>query len=93
MLSTVEKTLYVLGSENWEDDFNVLLHLVKEFIVAVWEVRNKNYTVMTHTQVNFSVSPWLEIWVLLLELGVRLVSRVSLLSHMVRVRAMLCMLV
>ena len=48
---------------------------------------------MTHTQVNFSVSPRPEIGVLLLELGVGLVSRVSLVSHMARVRAMLCMLV
>ena len=92
-LSAVEKTSYVLSSENWEDDFDALLHLVKEFIVAVWEVRKQNYTVMTHTQVNFSVSPRPEIGVLLLELGVGLVSRVSLVSHMVRVRAMLCMLV
>ena len=76
-VSAVEKTSYVLGSENWEDDFDALLHLV-------------GYTVMTHTQVNFSASPWPEIGVLLLELGVGLVS---LLSHMVRVRAMLCMLV
>ena len=37
----VEKTSYVLGSENWEDDFDALLHLVKEFIVAVWEVRKQ----------------------------------------------------
>ena len=40
-LSAVEKTSYVLGSENWEDDFDALLHLVKEFIVAVWEVRKQ----------------------------------------------------
>ena len=41
-LSAVEKTsFYVLGSENWEDDFNALLHLVKEFIVAVREVRKQ----------------------------------------------------
>ena len=40
---------------------------------------------MTHTQVNFSISPQLEIGVLLLELGAGLVSRVSLVSHMVRV--------
>ena len=48
---------------------------------------------MTRTQVNFSTSPRPEIGVLLLELGVGLVSRVSLVSRMVRVRAMLCMLV
>ena len=88
-LSAVEKTSYVLGSENWEDDFDALLHLVKEFIVAVWEVRNKNYGDDSYP----SVSPRPEIGVLLLELGVGLVSRVSLVSHMVRVRAMLCMLV
>ena len=40
-LSAVEKTSYVLGSENWEDDFDALLHLVKEFIVAIWEVRKQ----------------------------------------------------
>ena len=40
-LSAVEKTSYVLGSENWEDDFDALLHLVKEFIVPVWEVRKQ----------------------------------------------------
>ena len=31
----------MLGSENWEDDFDTLLHLVKEFIVAVWKVRKQ----------------------------------------------------
>ena len=40
-LTAVEKTSYVLGSENWEDDFDALLRLVKEFIVAVWEVRKQ----------------------------------------------------
>ena len=90
-LSTVKKTLYVLGNENWEDHFDALLHLVKEFIVAIWEVQKQK--LMTHTLVNFSVSPRPEIRVLLLELGVGLVSRVSLVSHVVRVRAMLCMLV
>ena len=40
-LSTVEKASYVLGSENWEDNFDALLHLVKEFIVAVWNVRKQ----------------------------------------------------
>ena len=35
------KTSYVLGSENWEDDFDALLHLVKEFIIPVWEVRKQ----------------------------------------------------
>ena len=33
------KKLIMLSSENWKDNFDALLHLVKEFIVAVWEVR------------------------------------------------------
>ena len=33
------KKHHALGSKNWEDDFDALLHLVKEFIIAVWEVR------------------------------------------------------
>ena len=40
-LSIVEKMSYVLGSEKWEDNFDSLLDLVKEFIVAVWEVCEK----------------------------------------------------
>ena len=63
-LSAVQKTSYVLGSKNWEDAFDALLHLVKEFIVAIWKVRKQNYTVMTHTQVNFSASPRPKIGVL-----------------------------
>ena len=47
------ETLNVLGSENWEDDFHTLLHLVKEFI---------------RSAVNFSTSPQPEIGVLWLEL-------------------------
>ena len=31
----------MLGSENWEDDFDALLHLVKEFIVAIREVQKQ----------------------------------------------------
>ena len=39
------------------------------------------YTVMTHTQVNFSISSWPEIGVLLLELGVGLGVGKSSISH------------
>ena len=31
----------MLGSENWENDFDALLHLVKEFLVAVCEVQKQ----------------------------------------------------
>ena len=92
-LSAVEKASYVLGSESWEDDFDALLHLVKEFIVAVWEVRKQKLYGDDSYPGQLQASPRPEIGVLLLELGVGLVSRVSLVSHMVRVRAMLCMLV
>ena len=30
LIYTVEKASYVLGSENWADNFNTLQHLVKE---------------------------------------------------------------
>ena len=75
-----------------------LLYLVKEFIVAVCEVRKLNYIilltkiimVMTQTQVNFSVGPQLEIRVLLLVLGcIGLGGRVSPVSHVVSMRTML----
>ena len=48
----------MLGSENWEDNCEALLHLVKELIVVVWEVQNIYgvYTVMTHIPGSISVS-------------------------------------
>ena len=39
ILNSVEKTSYVLGSELWEDNFDPLISLVKEFILELWEVR------------------------------------------------------
>ena len=41
LLSNVEKTSYVIGSEHWEKNFKSLLFLVKEYIVDVWEVRKQ----------------------------------------------------
>ena len=41
LLSNIEKTSYVLGSEHWEKNFKSLLFLVKEYIVDVWEVRTQ----------------------------------------------------
>ena len=38
-LDNVEKSSYVLGSELWENTFDGLLALVKEYIVDVWEIR------------------------------------------------------
>ena len=69
-LCSVEKTSYVLGSTT--------LTLDGEGVHCNFMGSMKNYTVMTHIQVNFSVSPWLEIGVLLMRLRVGLVSRVSL---------------
>ena len=37
-LDGFEKTLFVLGSELWEDDFSSMLDLVKDYIVDVWEL-------------------------------------------------------
>ena len=41
LLSNVEKTSHVLGSEHWQKNFKSLLFLVKEYIVDVWEVRKQ----------------------------------------------------
>ena len=69
LLSNVEKTSYVLGSEHWEKNFKSLLFLVKEYIVDVWEVRKQIlYMAMTHALVIFSLSPRLGIWGVSLEL-------------------------
>ena len=38
-LDNVELLSYVLGSELWESKFDILLSLVKEYIVDVWEIR------------------------------------------------------
>ena len=38
-LDIMEKTAFVLGTELWGDEFKVLLDLVKDFIVAIWESR------------------------------------------------------
>ena len=38
-LDKVEKSSYVLGSELWENKFDGLLSLVKEYITDVWEIR------------------------------------------------------
>ena len=40
-LSDIDKTAYVLSSELWEENFEDMLGLVKEFIVDVWEVRKQ----------------------------------------------------
>ena len=40
-LSDIDKTAYVPGSELWEENFEDMLRLVKEFIVDVWEVRKQ----------------------------------------------------
>ena len=38
-LDSFEKASFVLGSELWENDFSSMLHLVKDYIVDVWELR------------------------------------------------------
>ena len=40
-LNSIKKTVYVLGSELWEYDFDDLLSLVKEYVVGVWDVRKQ----------------------------------------------------
>ena len=41
VLNSVEKTVFVLGSENWDNDFELLLVLFKDYIIEIWELRKK----------------------------------------------------
>ena len=42
LLSNVEKTSHVLGSEHWEKNFKSLLFLIKEYVVDVWGNKKTN---------------------------------------------------
>ena len=70
---------YVLGSKKWEDNFNTLLHLVKEFTKGEGDcshmisTKQKLYADDLYP-VQLRVSPRPEVGVLLLELGVGLVK-------------------
>ena len=52
----------MLGSKNWEDNFDVLLHLVKEFKVAVWEVRKTKIIIMMMTHTHAHLCPHRNVW-------------------------------
>ena len=59
-LNDIDKTAYVLGSELWEENFEDMLRLVKEFITDVWEVRrSRNSMARMLALVIISVRPWL----------------------------------
>ena len=64
-VDSLGKSLFVLGSELWEDHFDSLL----DYVVNIWEVRKINYMVMTHP----SHSPQPGIWGDLLGLRGRVV--------------------
>ena len=68
-LDSLGKLSFILGSELWEEHFDSLLPLVKDYVVYIWEVRKINYMVMTHP----SLSPQPEIWGNLLGLRGRVV--------------------
>ena len=79
----------MFGSENLEDNFDALLHLVEEFIIAAWEMRKQKlcgddfYPGQLQRQPSArNRGPVVG----------RVGSRVSLVSHMVRVRAVVYML-
>ena len=71
-LDNVEKSSYVLGSELWENKFDGLLALVKEYIVDVWEIRKHNYMIVTQDLVCNSV--------ISLHLGRGVVSSIGMVS-------------
>ena len=52
-LDSLGKSSFILGSELWEEHFDSLLPLVKDYVVDIWEARKLNY--MTHP----SLSPQL----------------------------------
>ena len=37
-LDSLGKSSFILGSELWEEHFDSLLHLVKDYIVNIWVV-------------------------------------------------------
>ena len=37
-LDSLGKSSFILGSELWKEHFDSLLHLVKDYIVNIWEV-------------------------------------------------------
>ena len=62
----------MVGSELWESKFDVLLALVKEYIVDVWEIRKHKFMIVTQDLVcNFILS---------LHLGRGVVSSVRMVS-------------
>ena len=89
-LSAVEKTYYVLGNENWEDNFDVFaafsegVHRSRMGSVKTKLYGDDSYPgQLQHQSSAGDRGPVAGVGV----------SRVSLVSHMVKVRAMLCMLV
>ena len=38
-LDSLSKSSFILGSELWEGHFNLLLALVKDYVVNIWEAR------------------------------------------------------
>ena len=42
-LDTLEESSFILGSELWEEHFDSLLHLVKDYVINIWEVWKLNY--------------------------------------------------
>ena len=79
---------YMLGNENLEDNFDTLLHLVKESIVTVWNVRKQKLygddSYPSQLQRQSSAGDWGPV----AGVGGRIIK-----SGIVRVRAVLCMLV
>ena len=42
-LDSLGKSSFILGSELWEEHFDSLLPLVKDYFVNIWEARKINY--------------------------------------------------
>ena len=71
-LDSLGKSSFILGSELWDEHFDSLLNLVKDYVVNIWECGKLNYNnimVITHP----SLSPQPGIWGVLLGLKGRVV--------------------
>ena len=72
-LDSLGKSSFILGSELWEEHFDSLLPLVKEYVVDVWEARK----MMTHPSLSPQPGIWgnlLGLWGRVVRICVRVVS-------------------
>ena len=76
-LDSLGKSSFILGSELWEEHFDSLLPLVKEYVVMSGRRGKLNYMVMTHPSLSPQPGIWgnlLGLWGRVVRICVRVVS-------------------